>query len=65
MKFTPLHRACDKGKISSAEVLLQAGADPNAKDVNGATPTHWAASSGKVALLNLVLAHRGRGGCTT
>lgn len=31
---TPLHKACLRGHVDTAKVLLEAGADPNARSVN-------------------------------
>src|SRR5690242_5984525 len=35
---TPLHRAIDHAKLSTVELLLQAGADVNAATLSGQTP---------------------------
>ncbi|MFT3703286.1 MAG: ankyrin repeat domain-containing protein [Agriterribacter sp.] len=38
---TPLHRAAAYGNIAIVKMLLDAGADPTAKDANGDTPISW------------------------
>ena len=38
---TPLHRAAAFGDKEMIEALLDAGADPSAKDANGDTPLSW------------------------
>lgn len=38
---TPLHRAAAYGSMTIIKMLLDAGADPSAKDVNGDTPISW------------------------
>ena len=38
-QLTPLHFACHMGKTACALRLLEAGADPGAKDINGNTPS--------------------------
>jgi ankyrin repeat protein len=40
--WTALHRAAYGGHRQIAQVLLDAGADLNAKDKQGFTPLHWA-----------------------
>jgi len=39
---TPLHRAAAFGTEETIQLLLDAGADPEAKDMNGDTPLGWA-----------------------
>ena len=39
--FTALMRACHLGKLKSLQVLLEAGANPNAKDAMGRPLEHW------------------------
>jgi acyl-CoA-binding protein len=40
--WTPLHWACDVGRVDIAQLLLQAHANPNAADTKGETPLHIA-----------------------
>lgn len=41
---TPLHEAAGMGNITQVQNLLNAGFDPNVRDIAGRTPLHWAAS---------------------
>ncbi len=55
---TPLLVAARFGRLKVAELLLQKGADPNAKDQQlGGTPLIAAAINGDPVLLNLLLTH--------
>ncbi|KAI9918369.1 hypothetical protein PsorP6_011737 [Peronosclerospora sorghi] len=44
-------------KVSAATLLLQKGANPNAKDRDGRTPLHWAARNNHVDVVRLFLAY--------
>ena len=44
-----------KSIIAIAEMLISKGADPNAKDVSGATPLHWAAQRNRVSIAELLI----------
>jgi len=53
--WTPLHWAARNGRIEIARLLLQNGADVNAKENYGNTPLHWAAILGHVDNLHLLV----------
>jgi ankyrin repeat protein len=59
--FTPLHSAVatDAGPVEHeiVRLLLEAGADPNAKSREGATPLHSAAFTGDLESAELLLAY--------
>lgn len=40
--FSPLHMAAYSGDSEDVALLLQEGADPNARDLQGDTPLYWA-----------------------
>ena len=52
---TPLHVAALLGKMDHVKALLNAGADPNAKDFTGRVPLHYAASSSNPRVIVLLL----------
>jgi len=52
----PLHRACWKNEHGVAKLLLEYGADPDAGDNIGQTALHYAAKSGRLVLVELLLA---------
>ena len=43
---TPLHIACIRGNFGVVQALLMAGADFDAKDIDGNTPAHFCAEYG-------------------
>jgi ankyrin repeat protein len=50
----PLHSAADNGHVEIVHLLLQNGADVNAKDKYGETPLHEAAGHGHIDILHLL-----------
>lgn len=53
----PLHSAAAAGRVDSCAALLEAGADPNAKQHGGYTPLLEAAAQGNPELVDLLLRH--------
>lgn len=49
--------ACRNGHIAVAELLLERGADVNAKGILGGTGLHWAAINGHKDTVAFLLAH--------
>ena len=41
-RYTPLHRSIQEKRYVIAHLLIDAGADLSAEDINGCTPLHWA-----------------------
>lgn len=56
--MTPLHYAAHLDRVEAANLLLKAGADPNAKAKDLTTPLHWAAGANSVDVLRFLLANR-------
>jgi uncharacterized protein len=54
---TPLAVALLTGQYSTVKMLLEAGADPNARQAGGIAPVHEAALSGRRDLIDLLLEH--------
>ena len=52
---TPLHWACLRGSLKIVRILLQNGADINAKDKDFNTPLHFAAEGGKKSIVKFLL----------
>lgn len=57
MKVQPLHAAVAARNSEAAALLLDRGADPNARQQTGYTPLMGAAGAGKDDLVDLLLAH--------
>jgi ankyrin repeat protein len=54
--WTVLHEAAKRGQADVVSLLLQHGADPNAREAGDNTyPLHWAAARGDVAIMRLLL----------
>ena len=56
-KVTALHAAASRGDLEIVRMLLQAGADPNARQEGGFVPLHSAAQNGNVPVAELLLKH--------
>lgn len=58
MKVRPLHSAAAGGHHGTVVLLLEHGADPNARQRHGWTPIHAAAQHGRPAMVDALLAAR-------
>jgi len=56
-KVTALHGAVARRDVEIVKMLLEAGADPNARQERGFVPLHDAAANGHAALVELLLKH--------
>jgi uncharacterized protein len=59
-KVTALHGATARRDVEIVQMLLEAGADPNARQERGFVPLHDAAANGNAALVELLLKHGAR-----
>ena len=55
MGHTKLHSAATQGSIDDTIVELRQGADPNARDLSGNTPLHWAARRGHAEVARILV----------
>jgi ankyrin repeat protein/uncharacterized glyoxalase superfamily protein PhnB len=54
--WTALHEAAKRGHVEVVRLLLQHGADPNAREAGDNTyPLHWAAAHGQIEILRALL----------
>ncbi len=56
-KVMPLHSAAANRSLEIARLLLEHGADPDARQEGDFTPLHEAAANGQLELVSLLLAH--------
>jgi ankyrin repeat protein len=54
-RIAPVHAAASVGDVETMRLLLDRGADPNARQHGGFTPIHAAAGNGDVAMAELLL----------
>ena len=54
-KVTPIHSACAISRFDITELLIENGADVNAKQMQGVTPLHSAAHNGQTKLSKLLI----------
>lgn len=64
-KVAALHGAVARRDVEIVKMLLDAGADPNARQERGFAPLHDAAANGNAALVELLLEHGGRADAKT
>lgn len=64
-QVTALHGAVARRDVEIAKMLLDAGADPNARQERGFVPLHDAAANGNAALVELLLQHGARADAKT
>jgi uncharacterized protein len=57
LHVTPLYSATASGNSEIVALLLEHGADANAKQMGGLTPLHAAAQKGQIEMAELLLAH--------
>ena len=59
-KVTALHAGATRGDAEIVRMLLEAGADPNARQERGFVPLHSAAANGNAPVVELLLKHGAR-----
>lgn len=59
-KVTSMHAGATRGDAEIVKILLEAGADPNARQERGFVPLHSAAANGNVPVVQLLLQHGAR-----
>ncbi len=59
-KQTPLHWACSKNQLAASIVLIEAGGDPNAADIDGYTPVVTAVQYDSLPIAHHLTQHGGR-----
>lgn len=59
VSYSPLHYTCSCGDFNLAEQLLSQGYNANIVDINGNGALHWAAKSGNVDLVDLLVEKHG------
>src|SRR5216684_202725 len=64
-KVTALHGAVARRDVEIVKMLLEAGADPNARQESGFVPLHDAAANGHAALVELLLKQGARADAKT
>ena len=57
IKSTPLHVSSQGGHLVVSEVILVAGADAKATDVDTSTPLHWAPQGWRLDTIQVPLNH--------
>ena len=55
--YTPLHWASVNGQLETAQLLIEHGADKNAKDHDGLTPLHYTSENGQLKTAKLLIEH--------
>ena len=53
--MTPLHDAAEQNSVDVARLLIERGADIDAKDNNGSTPLHYAAVENSFDVARLLI----------
>jgi hypothetical protein len=54
---TPIKEAADRGRTDMVQLFLSRGANPRMRSISGMSATDWAAQSGRLETLNVLLAY--------